>query len=220
MSKKPKPPAHTGKTGKGHTRDVTVDRIGNVTIFKRGPTYYLYYREDGRTKRPKIDGNLSVARATADKVAAALEEDRPSPVSFQRTSPAELVDQYLDYAETVQCLAWRTLDRYRAAKIRLAVGQSQRVHAAWLIQQPEYWDGLIELRNRPCGPDAVDDGRPSCRIPRHCAGHFDELEQCEVRSVFAARSNCPLPPRAVGQVAHQRLLPGQDYFRQYRSLTE
>ncbi len=115
MAKKPKPPAHTGKTGKGHTRDVTVDRIGSVTIFKRGSTFYLYYRENGQTKRPKIEGNLSVARATAAKVAAALAEDRPSPVSFQRTSPAELVDQYLDYAETVQCLAWRTLDRYRAA---------------------------------------------------------------------------------------------------------
>lgn len=33
-------------------------------------------------------------------------------------------------------------------KIQLAVGQSQMVHAAWLIQQSEYWDGLTELKNR------------------------------------------------------------------------
>ena len=116
--KKSKAPAHTGRTRKGNTRDAKIERIGNVTIYKRGSAYYLYYREDGKTERPKIDGNLSVARATAAKVAAALEEDRPSPVSFQRTSPAELVDQYLDYAEAVQCLAWRTLDRYRAALSR------------------------------------------------------------------------------------------------------
>lgn len=118
--KKSKAPAHTGRTSKGNTRDVKIERIGGVTILKRGPTYYLYYREHGQTRKPKIEGNLGVARATAAKVAAALAEDRPSPVSFQRTSPTELVAQYLDFAETVQCLAWRTLDRYRAALSHLS----------------------------------------------------------------------------------------------------
>lgn len=118
--KKSKAPAHTGRTSKGNTRDVKIKRIGGVTMLKRGSTYYLYYREHGRTRKPRIDGNLGVARATAAKVAAALAEDRPSPVSFQRTSPTELVDQYLDFAETVQCLAWRILDRYRAALSHLS----------------------------------------------------------------------------------------------------
>lgn len=100
--------SHTGQTASGNTRDMKVDKVGKVTIYKRGSTYYLYYREAGESQRVRIDGNLSVARASAAKVAAALEESRPSPMSFQHTSPAVLIREYLDYAEHVQCLAWRT----------------------------------------------------------------------------------------------------------------
>jgi hypothetical protein len=35
---------HTGRTAAGHTRDVKVERVGKVTIYKRGDVYYLYYR--------------------------------------------------------------------------------------------------------------------------------------------------------------------------------
>ena len=47
-----------------------------MTIYKRGDTYWLYYRQDGTTHRQKIDGNLAVARATAHKVGDALAEER------------------------------------------------------------------------------------------------------------------------------------------------
>lgn len=50
-----------GRTAGGHVRDLKVERIGPVTIYQRGGTYYLYYRENGETKRPRIDGNLAVA---------------------------------------------------------------------------------------------------------------------------------------------------------------
>lgn len=120
MPRKPKGPVgHTGQTDSGNTRDVKVDRIGPVTIYKRGSTYYLYYREAGKSERRRVDGNLAVARATAAKVAAALGENRPSPLGFQRTTPQQMVSGYLDYVENVQKLAWRTLDRYRAALERL-----------------------------------------------------------------------------------------------------
>ncbi len=111
-------PAHTGRTSKGHVREVVVERIGNVTIYKRGTTYSLYYRENRQTERRKIDGNLAVARATAAKVSAALNENRPSPLGFQRTTPQQVVEGYLDYVSNVQQLAWRTADRYRAALTR------------------------------------------------------------------------------------------------------
>ena len=32
---------HTGTTPSGHTRDVRVERLGHVTIYKRGENYYV-----------------------------------------------------------------------------------------------------------------------------------------------------------------------------------
>ena len=86
-----------------------------IPIYKRGSTYYLYYREGGVSRRRKIDGNLAVARATASKVAASLADGRPSPIGFRRTTPEQLVSGFLDYITDVQKLALRTQDRYRAA---------------------------------------------------------------------------------------------------------
>lgn len=116
MSKKSKPAAgHSGQTDSGNTRDVKVERIGPVTIYKRGLAYYLYYREAGTSHRQKVEGNLAVARATAFKVSSALADGRPSPIGHQRTSPREMVTGYLSYITDVRNLALRTQDRYRAA---------------------------------------------------------------------------------------------------------
>ncbi|HJZ58448.1 MAG TPA: site-specific integrase [Gemmataceae bacterium] len=113
------PAGHTGRTDSGNTRDVKVERIGPITIYKRGRTYYLYYRQDGLTQRQKIDGNLAAARATAHKVGEALAQDRVSPLTFTRTSPQTFVAGYLDAVAGVQRLALRTRDRYKAALDRL-----------------------------------------------------------------------------------------------------
>jgi len=110
-----RPVPHTGQTERGNTRDLKVERVGKVTIYKRGASYYLYYRQNGRTERPKVEGNLLAAKTTAANVAAALAEERPSPLSFQRTEPSSFVAGYLDFIEHVQGLAWRSIDRYRAA---------------------------------------------------------------------------------------------------------
>lgn len=109
------PTGHTGRTSGGHTRDVSVERVGPVTIYKRGNTYWLYYRQGGATHRQRIDGNLAVARATAHKVGEALAEERLSPLTFTRTPPTRLVEAYLEAVAGVQKLALRTRDRYRAA---------------------------------------------------------------------------------------------------------
>jgi integrase len=116
MGKKSRPAAgHSGQTDSGHTRDVKVERVGPVTIYKRGLTYYLYFREAGVSHRQKLEGNLTVARATASKVASAFADGRPSPIGHQRASPQELVAGYLGYITDVRNLALRTQDRYRAA---------------------------------------------------------------------------------------------------------
>lgn len=109
------PVGHTGQTDAGHTRDVKVERIGPVTIYKRGSSYSLYYREGGVSHRRTVNGNLAVARATASKVASAKAESRPSPIGFHRTTPEQLASGFLGYITNVQRLALRTQDRYRAA---------------------------------------------------------------------------------------------------------
>lgn len=59
-----------------------------------------------------------MARATAAKVEAALNEDRASPLGFSRTTPDRMVAEFHDYNDTVKKLAWRTQDRDRAALAR------------------------------------------------------------------------------------------------------
>ena len=56
-----------------------------------------------------------MARATASKVAAALDSGQRSPLGFHRTAPAVVVEKFLEYTERVQGLAIRTRERYRAA---------------------------------------------------------------------------------------------------------
>lgn len=80
--------ANGDRTSKGHTRDVVVARIVEMTVYRRGKTYYLYDRENGQTKRPRVDGDLAVARTMAAKVVAALSEKQRTPYCFQGTSPS------------------------------------------------------------------------------------------------------------------------------------
>jgi hypothetical protein len=65
---------HTGFTESGDTRQVGIQRIGGVTVYKRGKRYYLYYREKGQSVRRKVDGNIVTARTTASRIAASIEE--------------------------------------------------------------------------------------------------------------------------------------------------
>ena len=115
MADVPAMKGHTGHTPSGNVRDVTIQRIGRVTVYKRGKTYYLYYRERGKSVRRKVEGNLATARAMASKVAAAVEEGSPSPLGFTRIAINELLDGFIEYCESVRGLALRTVDRYRAA---------------------------------------------------------------------------------------------------------
>lgn len=114
-SAKPSARGHTGVTQGGNVRFVKVERIGKVTVYKRAKTFSLYYREQGRTIRSPIDGNLAVARSTASKINGQLEDGQRSMFSFQKVTPLTFIDEFLAYVRDVQKLAWRTVERYRAA---------------------------------------------------------------------------------------------------------
>ena len=119
-SKSKAPRGHTGATGGGNTRYVKVGRIGKVSLYKRGETYSVYYRENKRSIRQQLDGNLAVAHATASEINAQLERGRRSSFSFQKATPKRFVEEFLAYTRDVQQLAWRTTERYRAALERFA----------------------------------------------------------------------------------------------------
>ncbi len=104
----------TFKNGRASAGDVKgVERIGPVTIYRRGRTCNLYDRRGGEARRPQVEGNLAVA--TAAGVGKALAEERSSPLTLQRMSPNEFVPGYLLFVEEAQRRAWRTCQRYRAA---------------------------------------------------------------------------------------------------------
>ena len=153
---------HTGKTQAGNTRDVKIERIGPVTIYKRGETYSLYYRENGKSERRRIDGNLLVARSTAAKVAAAIGEKRPSPLGFDRTSPQKLCSGYLEFVSNVQKLAWRTQDRYRAALDRfLEFCESAEISAVDAIEERTVEDFVVWLRKKTRTRNGAKKGKQS-----------------------------------------------------------
>jgi integrase len=152
--------AHTGSTPGGNTRDVKVERIGKVTIYRRGKTYYLYYRENKKTERRPIEGNLAVARATAAKTSAALTENRPAPLGFQRSSPDQMVKGFLGYVEDVKALAWRTCDRYRAALDRfLEYCKVSSINAVDAMDETKIEDFVKWLRRQTRTRNGMDTGK-------------------------------------------------------------
>jgi hypothetical protein len=158
--KKKGPGGHTGKTGTGHTRDLKIERIDQVTIYKRGNTYSLYYREGGKTIRKGINGNLAVARATATKVAAGLRDNRPSPLGFERTSPEAMVAGFLGYVADVKKLAWRTQDRYRAALDRfLEFAAEMNLTTVDAIHESTVEDFIRRLRSETRTRNGAETGK-------------------------------------------------------------
>jgi integrase len=191
--KKKGPVAHTGKTEAGNTRDLKIERIGPVTIYKRGSSYYLYYREASKTERRRVDGNLAVARATAAKVAAALGEKKPSPLGFERTTPRQMVDGYLDYVANVQKLAWRTEDRYRAALDRFLdfCGDAGMI-AIDVLDDQTIEDFVRWLRGQTRTRNGAKTGK---RNPYRVGGVKFILSTCRTAMNWAARRRM-LPPYA------------------------
>ena len=100
---------------KGRKKWKKIDRIGRVTIYKRGPTYHVYYRENGRSFKEPVGRSLNAARRTASEVNSQLQDERPSTYGFERISISDFQQNWLDYCRHVRGLAHHTLKRYRAA---------------------------------------------------------------------------------------------------------
>lgn len=187
-----KPMGHTGFTANGNTRDVKVERIGKVTIYRRGERYYLYYRQDKQSHRHLVDGNLAVARATAAKTAAAMAENRPSPLGFQKTRPEAMVTSFIDYIENVKGLAWRTVDRYRAALDRfLGFCQHADIKSVDAFGEGDVEDFVRWLRSQTRVRNGGDKGK---RDPYKVGGIRFILATCRTTYNWAGGKKKMLPP--------------------------
>ncbi|NOZ20431.1 MAG: tyrosine-type recombinase/integrase [Planctomycetes bacterium] len=148
------------RTQSGATKYEKVDKVGRVTIYRRGNTYSLYYRENGRTERVRIDGNLATAKATASKVNAALEETRPTPFGFQRAEIGDCISDFLDYCEHVKGLSVRTLDRYRAALSHFGefAGSRKNLNTVDQVTEGTIEDFVKWMRNRTRTRNGAEQG--------------------------------------------------------------
>ena len=182
---------HTGRTAGGHTRDVKIERIGKVTIYKRGETYHLYYRQGRITQRRKVEGNLAVARTTAHKVMTALDEGRPSPIAYNRTTPEAMVKGYLGAVTNVRKLALRTQDRYRAALDRfLDFCQAEGINAIDRIEEATVETFVQWLRGQKRTRNGAAKGR---RDAYQVGGVKFILSTCRTAFNWAAKHRM-LPP--------------------------
>ena len=106
-----------GKSSKPSDKSsyVKIDRIGKVSIYKRGKNYWLYFRDRGKSVRKRVYGNLATTRATASQVNVDLEQKRPSPFNYETKPIFQVIDDYLEYCRLARGARVKTHSRYRAA---------------------------------------------------------------------------------------------------------
>jgi integrase len=104
--------AHISVDRRRSSRNV---HVGLVTVFFRGASWHIYYREGGRPKRVRIGHDLDEAKRHAAEVNAQISHGLPSAFGFERLSVVELVEHWLEHHEYVLRSAVPTIRRYRSA---------------------------------------------------------------------------------------------------------
>ena len=92
-----------------------IDRIGHVTIYKRGPTYHLYYRENGQSLKVPVGRDLNAARKAASEVNSQLHDEQPSTFNFERITVPDFAKSWVGHCRDVRGLSYHTLTRYEDA---------------------------------------------------------------------------------------------------------
>ncbi len=102
--------SETGKKKSGERR-----RVGRVTVYLRGRTWYLYYYENQQRVRRQAGPSLTEAKKLAAQINAHLAAGTPAVLSFDPVPVAELRTRWLDHHEHVLRSSIATIRRYRAA---------------------------------------------------------------------------------------------------------
>jgi len=90
-------------------------RVGKVTVYQRGRSWHVYYRENGATRRVKIGEDRTEAERHAAEVNAQLANGLRSSFGFERIRVEELVPRWLERHEFVMRSSMATIKRYRSA---------------------------------------------------------------------------------------------------------
>jgi integrase len=90
-------------------------RVGRVTVYLRGRTWYLRYHEAGRRRQVRATTDRKASRQLAAQVNAQLEAQTPAATSFEPIGLPDLRRAWLDHHEYVLRSAVSTIDRYRSA---------------------------------------------------------------------------------------------------------
>lgn len=107
------------KSNSKKAHKTTSFRVGRVRALLRGRVWYLYYREDGRRRQPRIGPDRAEARKLAAEINAQLEVGAPSALGFELISIEDLRQRWLDHHEHVRRSSLQTIGRYRAATTHL-----------------------------------------------------------------------------------------------------
>ncbi len=75
--------------------------VGKVSVFFRGASWHIYYRENGKARRIRIGPDRKEAENRAAEVNAQLACGVPSSYGFERVSIDELVRLWLEHHDLV-----------------------------------------------------------------------------------------------------------------------
>jgi integrase len=90
-----------------------------VTLYRRGSAWYVYYREDGRSRRLRASPKRREAERIAAEINAQISAGVRSTFGYDKISVEAVVPRWLEYQELVQRCSIATIDRYRSAILHL-----------------------------------------------------------------------------------------------------
>ncbi|MHC4248167.1 MAG: tyrosine-type recombinase/integrase [Planctomycetota bacterium] len=183
-------------------RDVAWDRrrsrknihVGKVSVFFRGASWHIYYREDGKARRVRIGPDRKAAEKRAAEVNAELSHEVPSAFGFERVTVEELVRMWLEHHELVLRSSVATVRRYRSAlEHLLGFVRERRPGLTVDALNPRTAESFVKrLRRTPVSPN----GHPKTKKrPLRDKGVVFVLGTCRSLFNYAARQR-HLPPYA------------------------
>jgi integrase len=107
----------------GMLRDARRERrylhVGRVTVYPRGASWHLYYREGGKVVRVRIGPDRDEAERRAAEVNGQLANGAPSVFGFEKVTVEDLRKLWLEHHDLVLRSSPATMKRYRTASAHL-----------------------------------------------------------------------------------------------------